>query len=133
MFLQNLCLFSATLLAVAIEPNISVMSFSHLCLGFPQLLFALFPCIIVFSKLFSKLLQCLNLRGSGSKMHHTRIININQETGTNESVIRKSNVLTTLHNSNLLQMKIDLQMMLMLLGVHLECLVQQPRKSIDLD
>ena len=32
--LRNRCLSSATLLAAAIIPNVSVMSFSHLCLGF---------------------------------------------------------------------------------------------------
>ena len=51
MSVQNRCLSSATLLAVAIVLNISVMSFSHLCLGFPLLLFAI-PCIIKFK--FSK-------------------------------------------------------------------------------
>ena len=51
MFLRNWCLSSATLLAAAIVPTVSVMSFSHLCLGFPLLLFpATIPCIIVFSK-----------------------------------------------------------------------------------
>ena len=34
MSLRNRCLSSATLLAAAIIPNVSVMSFSHLCLGF---------------------------------------------------------------------------------------------------
>ena len=33
MCLRNRCLSSATLLTVGIVPNISVMSFSHLCLG----------------------------------------------------------------------------------------------------
>ena len=51
MSLRNWCLPSATMLAAAIVPNVSVMSFSHLCLGFPRLLFpATIPCIIVFSK-----------------------------------------------------------------------------------
>ena len=51
MSLRNRCLSSATLPAAAIVPNVSVMSFSHLCLGFPRLLFpATIPCIIVFSK-----------------------------------------------------------------------------------
>ena len=50
MSLRNWCLSSATLLAAAIVPNISVMSFSHICLGFPLLFPATIPCIIVFSK-----------------------------------------------------------------------------------
>ena len=51
MSLQNCFRSSATLLAAVIVPNVSVMSFSHLCLGFPRLLFpATIPCIIVFSK-----------------------------------------------------------------------------------
>ena len=51
MSLRNRRLSSATPLAAAIVPNVSVMSFSHLCLGFPRLLFpATIPCIIVFSK-----------------------------------------------------------------------------------
>ena len=57
--LQNGCLSSATLLAAAIVPNISVMSFSHLCLGFPRLhLPATIPCIIVFSKPLCRVTQC---------------------------------------------------------------------------
>ena len=51
MSLRNCFRSSATLLAAVIVPNVSVMSFSHLCLGFPRLLFpATIPCIIVFSK-----------------------------------------------------------------------------------
>ena len=51
MSLRNCFRSSATLLAAVIVPNASVMSFSHLCLGFPRLLFpATIPCIIVFSK-----------------------------------------------------------------------------------
>ena len=51
MSLRNWCLSSATLLAAAIVPNVSVMSFSHLCRGFPLLLFpATISWIIVFSK-----------------------------------------------------------------------------------
>ena len=51
MYLRNQCLSSATLLAVAIVPNVSVMSFSHHCIDFPLLIFiATMPCIIVFSK-----------------------------------------------------------------------------------
>ena len=51
MSLRNCCRSSATLLAAVIVSNVSVMSFSHLCLGFPLLLFpATIPCIIVFSK-----------------------------------------------------------------------------------
>ena len=51
MSLRNWCLSSATLLADVIVPNVSVISFSHLCLGLPRLLFpATIPCIIVFSK-----------------------------------------------------------------------------------
>ena len=49
--LRNCCRSSATLLAAVIVPNVSVMYFSHLCLGFPRLLFpATIPGIIVFSK-----------------------------------------------------------------------------------
>ena len=49
--LRNWCRSSATLLAAVIVPNVSLMSFSHLCRGFPLLLFpATIPCIIVFSK-----------------------------------------------------------------------------------
>ena len=41
----------ATLLAVAVVPNVSVMSFSHLYLVFPMVLFsAIIPCIIGSSK-----------------------------------------------------------------------------------
>ena len=41
----------ASPLAVSIVPNISVMSFAHLCLVFPLPLFpATIPCIIVFSR-----------------------------------------------------------------------------------
>ena len=44
-------LSSAIHFAVSIVPNVSVMSFSHLCLDFPRLLFpATIPCINVFSK-----------------------------------------------------------------------------------
>ena len=55
MSLRNWCLSvrppSAALLAAVIVPNASVMSFSHLCLGFHQLLFpATISCIIVVSK-----------------------------------------------------------------------------------
>ena len=51
MSLRNCFRSSATLLAAVIVPNVSVMSFSHLCLGFHRLLFpATIPCIIVFSK-----------------------------------------------------------------------------------
>ena len=51
MSLQNRCLSSTIILAVAIVPTIYVMYFSHLCIGFPPLLFpATIPCIIVFSK-----------------------------------------------------------------------------------
>ena len=39
MSLRTWCLYSTTLLAAVIVPNVSVMSFSHLCLGFPWLLF----------------------------------------------------------------------------------------------
>ena len=50
MYLRNRCLSSATLPAVAMVPNISMMYFSHLCLGFPVLLFPVtIPCISVFS------------------------------------------------------------------------------------
>ena len=46
-----ICEINATLLAVAIIPIILMMSLSHLCLGFPLLIFhATIPCIIVFSK-----------------------------------------------------------------------------------
>ena len=49
-FVVKRCLTSATPLAVAIVPNISGISFSHLCLGFPLLLFpATIHCIIVVS------------------------------------------------------------------------------------
>ena len=49
MSLRNRCL-SIALLAAAIVPNVSVMAFSHLCLGFPLHLFpATIPCIIVVS------------------------------------------------------------------------------------
>ena len=55
MHLQNWCVSSATLVADVIVPNISVMSFSHLCSDFPLLLFpATIPCIIVFSKPFCR-------------------------------------------------------------------------------
>ena len=49
--LQDVWAYQCTLLAAAIVPNVYVMSFSHLCLGLPLLLFpATIPCIIVFSK-----------------------------------------------------------------------------------
>ena len=48
MSLRNRYLSSTTLFVAAIVPKVSVMSFSHLCLGFPLLLFpATIPCIIV--------------------------------------------------------------------------------------
>ena len=45
------CLCSKLLHVLRRVPNVTVMSFSHLCLDFPLLLFpATIPCIIVFSK-----------------------------------------------------------------------------------
>ena len=62
MSLRNWCLSSATLLAGAIVPNMYVMSFSHLCIGFPLLLFpATIPCIIVFSKPLWRVTHCKNV------------------------------------------------------------------------
>ena len=53
----------ANLLAVALIPNISVMSFSYICPSFPLLLFpATIPCMIVYS-----LNHCVEWRGQSIK------------------------------------------------------------------
>ena len=61
--LRNCCRSSATLLAAVIVPNVSVMSFSHLCLGFfSRLPFLLHYCLLktIVSSNVAKVFKCLS-------------------------------------------------------------------------